>query len=436
MIVLGIETSCDETAAAVVEDGYKLLSNVVASSMDLHKVYGGVVPEIAARSHIESIIPVIDEALQQAMVNYQLSMSDELTMANGQLSDKKSLDDEIADPWDMIDAIAVTYGAGLGGSLLVGVMTARTLAITKNKPLYAANHVHGHVAANFLTQVSELSSKRVSERENVAARTSNLEHRTSTWQLGDQTYMLPIEQPQLPLLALIVSGGHTQLVLFQSMFDYVILGKKRDDAIGEAFDKVAKIIGLPYPGGPSIAEAAKKGDPHKYKLPKARLTAESNPKSETRNPKQASPSTLLPSLSSYDFSFSGLKTAVLRLAQDGIGEDFTFPSFRIAERLSETQKHDIAASFECIALETVVDKTLLAFKEFAPKSVVIAGGVAASQELRRQLSERLPIAPHYTDIKLCTDNGAMIAALGCFMALEVLPLADPYSLDISPSLSM
>ncbi len=368
MIVLGIETSCDETAASVVEDGYKLLSNVVASSMDLHTVYGGVVPEIAARSHIESIIPVIDEAV--AVVG-----------------------------WDAIDAIAVTYGAGLGGSLLVGVLTARTLAIAKNKPLYAVNHVHGHVAANFIT---------------------------STPLAG---YALPASQPEFPLLALIVSGGHTQLVLFHSMFDYVILGKKRDDAIGEAFDKVAKIVGLPYPGGPSIAKAAQTGDPHRYKLPKARLTVEPNLK-------QASPSALVPSLSSYDFSFSGLKTAVLRLAQDEIGEDFTFPSFRVAERLSETQKNDIAASFQRIAIETVVDKTVLAFKEFAPRSVVIAGGVAASQELRRQLAERLPIAPSYTDIKLCTDNGAMIAALGCFMATEGLPPANPYSLDIAPNLSM
>lgn len=351
MIILGIETSCDETAAAVVRDGHELLSNVVASSMDLHTVYGGVVPEIAARSHIESIIPVIDEAV--AVVD-----------------------------WDSIDGIAVTYGAGLGGSLLVGVMTARTLAITKDKPLYAVNHVHGHVAANFIT---------------------------STPLIG---YSLPSSQPEFPLLALIVSGGHTQLVLFQSHFNYEILGRKRDDAIGEAFDKVAKIVGLPYPGGPSIAKAAAFGDDKKYKLPKSKLD----------NP--------------YEFSFSGLKTAVLRLAQDEIGEDFTFPSFRVAERLSETQKNDIAASFQRIAIETVVDKTVLAFKEFAPRSVVIAGGVAASQELRRQLAEKLPIAPSYTDIKLCTDNGAMIAALGCFMALEGQPLADPFSLDIVPNLSM
>jgi len=351
MIVLGIETSCDETAASVVQDGHILLSNVVASSMDLHKVYGGVVPEIAARSHIESIIPVIDEAVSSV-------------------------------GWGSIDAIAVTYGAGLGGSLLVGVMTARTLAIAKNKPLYAVNHVHGHVAANFLTS-------------------TNLPN-----------YKLPEKQPDFPLLALIVSGGHTQLVFFESMFSYTILGRTRDDAIGEAFDKVAKIVGLPYPGGPSITAAAKMGDANKYPLPKSKLD------------------------NKYEFSFSGLKTAVLRVAQEEIGEDFTFPSKNISERLSERQKADIAASFQRVAIETVVDKTVTAFEEFQPKSIVIAGGVAANSELRRQLTERLPFSPIYTDIKLCTDNGAMIATLGCFMVTENQPTADPYSLDIAPNLTM
>lgn len=351
MIVLGIETSCDETAAAVVQDGNILLSNVVASSMDLHKAYGGVVPEIAARSHIESILPVIDEAVSVV-------------------------------GWDQIDAIAVTYGAGLGGSLLVGVMTARTLAIVKNKPLYAVNHVHGHVAANFITE-------------------TDLEN-----------YSLPNKQPEFPLIALIVSGGHTQLVYFRSMFDYALLGKTRDDAIGEAFDKVAKILGLPYPGGPSISSTAKNGDAQKYNFPKAKLD----------HP--------------YEFSFSGLKTAVLRLAQSEIGEDFTFPSKALPERLSEAQKADISASFQRIAIETVVDKAVKACMEFSPKSFVIAGGVAANQELRKQLTEKLPIVPTYTDIKLCTDNGAMIAELGCLMAMADQPTADPYSLDIQPNLSM
>jgi N6-L-threonylcarbamoyladenine synthase len=353
MKVLGIESSCDETAAAVVEDGSILHSNVVASSMDLHASFGGVVPEIAARSHIEAITTVVEQALDEANCT-----------------------------WDEIDAIAVTYGAGLGGSLLVGVLCARTLAITKQKPLYAINHVEGHVYANFLISTS----------------------------LPD--YVLPATQPQFPVLALIVSGGHSQLVLFRDHFDYSLLGQTQDDAIGEAFDKVAKIIGLPYPGGPSVSKKALEGNEQAFTFPKAKLTGK------------------------YDFSFSGLKTAVLRTAQSQIGQDFTFPSKDLPARLSESQKADIAASFQRIAIETVVDKTLLAFQEFKPASVVIAGGVAASPELRTQLASRLSIPIAYTDTKLCTDNGAMIATLGCFTAMHNRIPADPYSLDIAPNLSM
>lgn len=353
MKILGIESSCDETAASVVEDGHRLLSNVVASSMHEHAKYGGVVPEIAARSHIEVIEPVIEQTLEEAGCT-----------------------------WDDIDGIAVTYGAGLGGCLLVGVMTARTLALVKNKPLYACNHVEGHVYANFLTNTP----------------------------LHD--YVLPKEQPKFPLLALIVSGGHSQLVLFRDHFDYTLLGQTHDDAIGEAFDKVAKILGLPYPGGPSIGKKAKEGDPEAFQFPKARMEAK------------------------YDFSFSGLKTAVLRAAQEACGKDHTLPSFELPGLLNEAQKADIAASFERTAIETVVDKAILAFEEFQPASVVIAGGVAASPELRRQLADRLPLPIAYTDPKLCTDNGAMIATLGCFTAAAGRPKADPYTLAIAPNLSM
>lgn len=351
MTILGIESSCDETAAAVVVDGKTLISNVVATSIDLHKAYGGVVPEIAARSHIESIIPVIDEAVS-------------------------------AVGWDAIDGIAVTHGAGLGGSLLVGVMTARTLALEKNKPLFGINHVEGHVYANFLTETAL------------------------------EGYTLPERAPEFPVLALIVSGGHSQLALFRNHFDYTLLGQTRDDAIGEAFDKVAKIIGLPYPGGPSVSKAALNGNDKTYQLPKARLDKK------------------------YEFSFSGLKTAVLRLAQEEIGEDFTFPSFEIAERLSKAQRDNIAASFQRVAVETVVDKAILAYEEFQPKSVVIAGGVAANRELRKQLAERLPIAIDYTDIKLCTDNGAMIATLGCYKAMLGESPVNPHELTVEPNLSM
>lgn len=349
---LGIETSCDETAAAVVENGHKLLSNVVASSAGLHAKYGGVVPEIAARSHIESILPVISQALDEAKCG-----------------------------WDDIDVIAVTQGPGLGGSLLIGVLTARTLAIAKRKPLYVVIHVEAHVYASFLTE-------------------------------GPTGYIFPAAPPQFPLLAIIVSGGHTQLVLFQNHFDYKLLGRTQDDAIGEAFDKVAKMLGLPYPGGPSVEKAALAGNPQAFTLPRARLA------------------------NKYDFSFSGLKTAVLRLAQAEIGVDYSFPSWQLAERLSAPQKANIAASFQRVAIQAIVLKAESAYEEFSPRSVVIAGGVAASSELRRQLAESLPCPIQAPDLKLCTDNAAMVAALGCFQARLGRPTANPLQLEIAPSLSM
>lgn len=423
MIILGIESSCDETACGIVRDGNELLANAVLSSMDLHKAYGGVVPEIAARSHIESIIPVIDQALSEAFDSKKSKV--ESRKYSALPSDLATL--PYTDPWDQIDGIAVTYGAGLGGSLLVGVMTARTLAITKNKPLYAINHVEAHVYANFLTELGP------------GAQGSGL-----------SSYVLPTTPPQFPCLALIVSGGHSQLVLFRDHFDYTLLGQTQDDAIGEAFDKVAKITGLPYPGGPSIGKKALEGNPYAFDLPKAHMTSVSpalaelrreklEVRSEDKNPDSSLftlPSPLSASNASYDFSFSGVKTAVLRQAQAMCGKDFTFPSKNLPEALSEAQKADIAAVFQRIAIETVVDKTIQAFEEFSPASVVIAGGVAASSELRRQLSERLPIKINYTDMKLCTDNGAMIATLGCFKAMHKQSTADPYSLDIAPNLSM
>ena len=352
MRILGIESSCDETAAAVVEDGERLLSNVVNSQIDIHAEYGGVIPEIAARSHLEVINPVIKKALSDAGCT-----------------------------WDDIDAIAVTYAPGLIGSLLIGTLAARTLAIIHNKPLYKIHHVEAHVYANFITESNS------------------------------SALQLPSKQPEFPLLALIVSGGHTQLVLFHGHGDYELLGQTQDDAVGEAFDKVAKILGLPYPGGPSIAAAAKHGDPEKYHLPKAKLD----------NP--------------YIFSFSGLKTAVLRAVQHAVGKDFTFPSHELPKLINDVQRADFAASFQRVAVETLVERTLRAYSDFAPRSVVIAGGVAANQELRRQLSVRLPIAIEYAPMQFCTDNAAMIATLGFFHAQCGTP-ADPYTLDVIPSLSM
>ena len=353
MRILGIESSCDETAASIVEDGERLLSNVVNSQIDIHAEYGGVIPEIAARSHLEVINPVIKKVLSDANCT-----------------------------WDDIDAIAVTYAPGLIGSLLIGTLAARTLAIIHHKPLYKIHHVEAHVYANFINQQS-----------------------------GDLSLSLPKKQPSFPLLSLIVSGGHSQLVLFKNHGDYQLIGQTQDDAVGEAFDKVAKILGLPYPGGPAITQAAELGDPHAFQLPIAKLSGE------------------------YDFSFSGLKTAVLRAVQREVGKDFTFPSHELPGLVDDELRHNMAASFQYTAIKTLVDKTKKAFDNFQPASVVIAGGVAANQELRRQLCEALPIKIEYTPIQLCTDNAAMIAALGYYRAQIDQP-ANPYDLEVQPSLSM
>lgn len=353
MKILGIESSCDETAAAIVEDGHRLLSNVVKSQIDIHKVFGGVVPEVAARSHIEVVNPVIQQALDDARLD-----------------------------WSDIDGIAVTYAPGLLGSLLVGTLAARTIAQQKNIPLYPIHHVEAHVYANFITEQSETLS-----------------------------LTLPSKQPEFPMLALIVSGGHSQLVLFHDHGNYELLGQTQDDAVGEAFDKVAKIIGLPYPGGPSVAQAALSGDPLKYKLPKAKMQG------------------------TYDFSFSGLKTAVLRAVQREVGVDTAYPSFKLPKLLSDAQRADFAASFQKIAVETLVEKTEKAYNDYSPASVVIAGGVAANDTLRAALQARLPLSIEYAPMQLCTDNGAMIATLGCFYAERATPIS-PLELQVQPSISM
>jgi N6-L-threonylcarbamoyladenine synthase len=348
MKILGIETSCDETAAAVVEDGWQMLSNVVSSSLDMHIAYGGVVPEIAARSHIEVIIPVIDQALSDAKAT-----------------------------WDDIDAIAVTQGPGLIGSLLIGILTARTLAITKNKPLFAVNHVLAHTYASFIT-------------------TTPL-----------PGYQLAEKPPEFPFLAVIVSGGHSQLMLYESHKKYNILGQTRDDAIGEAFDKVGKILGLPYPGGPSVSKAAADGNPNAVKLPKAKLD----------NP--------------YEFSFSGLKTAVLRSAQQMAGKDYTFPSYELPGALSNGQKANLAASFQKTAIDTLVEAAVRAETEFKPKCTILSGGVAANKNLRNELKNQLNGPLFCPDIKLCTDNAAMIAAAAFYGPRKP---ADPYKLEVIPNL--
>ncbi|HSX41080.1 MAG TPA: tRNA (adenosine(37)-N6)-threonylcarbamoyltransferase complex transferase subunit TsaD [Candidatus Saccharimonadales bacterium] len=341
MKILGVETSCDETAAAVVEDGIKLLSSVVASQIDIHAEFGGVVPEVAARSHIEVMLPVVEKALSEAKID-----------------------------WGDIDAVAVTEGPGLIGSLLIGTLTARTLADLKNKPLIPINHVEAHIYANFLID----------------------------------------ERPSFPLLALIVSGGHTQLVLMRDHADYELLGQTGDDAAGEAFDKVAKILGLPYPGGPSVAKAAESGDPKAFALPKPKLGKDS-----------------------LDFSFSGLKTAVLRTAQTAVGKDFRTPSYELPYLLTEHQKNDLAASFQKTAIDILVERVLQANERYSPTSVIIAGGVAASQPLRTELTKRLPIPVNYAPMNLCTDNAAMIASLAYFRREQTIA---PAKLRPNPILSM
>lgn len=343
MKILGIESSADETAAAVVQDGTTVLSSIVASQMDIHTKFGGMVPEVAARSHIEVILPIIQEALDQAKITL-----------------------------DEIDGVAVTYGPGLVGSLLIGSLAGRTIAQLAGKPLYAINHVEAHVYANFLTE--------------------------------------PL--PSFPLLTLIVSGGHTQLALFKDHGDYELLGRTRDDAAGEAFDKVARIIGLPYPGGPAVSEAAKVGDESAFAFPKPKLGKDS-----------------------LEFSFSGLKTAVLRAAQAEVGGDFRTKSYEIPALLSRKQQVDIAASFQKTVVEILVGRVMQAYQEHQPASVVIAGGVAANKALQEALKAQLPLPIHYAPMQYYTDNAAMIASLGYFKA-QSGQNTDPLELKVDPILSM
>ncbi len=322
--ILAIESSCDETACAIVRDGREVLANVVASQADLHAQFGGVVPEVAARSHIEVMIPVIEDALKTAKMT-----------------------------WDDIDAIAVTRGPGLIGSLLIGVLTAEVLAIEKQKPLIGVNHILAHAFASFLTDS---------------------------------------EQPGFPLLALVVSGGDSRLLLFQEDLTFETLGATRDDAAGEAFDKVAKLLGLPYPGGPNISKVALDGDDQKYTFPKAKLGKDS-----------------------LEYSFSGLKTAVLRQVQEIAGDQPGLTDLRKTYQLPPQAVSDIAASFERTVVETLVEKLVRASQAHSPKSIAIGGGVSANKRLREAVLKALPQA-RIIPFEYCTDNAAMIGALSYQMA--------------------
>ena len=416
MKILAIETSCDETACAVVEDGSRILSSVVHSQINIFEELGGVVPEVAARSHIEMILPVIDKAL----LNFYL-------VEHLDFRESDWCDEFREKAWKEIDAVACTVMPGLIGSLLVGSLTARTLAIAKNKPFYGIHHVEAHTYANFLT---ERISRNIELSIDVPTKSISRE-------IALKTEKIRARQPEFPMLGLIVSGGHSQIVLWRDHGNYDLVGQTADDAVGEAFDKVAKILGLPYPGGPSIAKTAENGDSQKYNFPKAKMK------------------------SCYDFSFSGLKTAVLRRVQQEVGVDHTFPSRELSGRLTEAQKADFAASFQRVAVETLTDKLELAFREFKPKSVVIAGGVSANTALRDEISMRFTrIAANprddlaslakdlfiqsedgkfakieFSPLFTCTDNAMMIGSLAYFKAKSVAP-DDAYSTEVVPSISM
>lgn len=309
MLVLGIETSCDESAAAVIEDGHRIISNVVASQAEVHARYGGVVPEVASRQHLRTIIPVVETALERAGAT-----------------------------WGDLGGVAVTHGPGLAGSLLVGVNAAKGLAYAHDLPLVGVNHLEGHVYANWL---------------------------------DDPSGRPP---PKLPALCLVVSGGHSDLIVMEAHGSYVRIGRTRDDAAGEAFDKVSRLLGLGYPGGPAIEKAAAGTSAGQVQLPRAWLRG------------------------SYDFSFSGVKTAALHLMRTP----------------APPPAATVAAAFQEAVVDVLVEKTVAAARELGVEEVMLSGGVAANSVLRHTLSERCPIPVRAPLPRFCTDNAAMIGACGYF----------------------
>ncbi|PID85146.1 MAG: tRNA (adenosine(37)-N6)-threonylcarbamoyltransferase complex transferase subunit TsaD [Chloroflexi bacterium] len=327
--ILAIETSCDETSAAVIENGTTILSNVIASQVDIHAQYGGVFPEVASRYHIEVIYQVVTQAMNEAHLGF-----------------------------DDLDCIAVTKGPGLVGSLLVGVNMAKGLALARKKPLLGINHIEGHIYSLWLSQ-----------------------------QAADIKF---------PILSLVVSGGHTDLYLMTDHGRYQYLGGTLDDAAGEAFDKVGRVLGLPYPGGPAIDKAAKEGNPHAVQFPRAVMD------------------------DGYNFSFSGLKTAVLRQTQKYKGR--------------ELPVNDLAASFQAAVVDALVTKTERAATAYGVTAVHLAGGVSANSALRAAMRARLEIPVWYPPPILCTDNAAMIGAAAHWHFLQ--GHQDTFDLDVTPSLQL
>lgn len=334
MKILALETSCDETSAAVVEDGFKILSNKIASQIEIHARYGGVVPEVASRQHMLAVIPTVRQALEEAGLDFT-----------------------------GLNAIAVTRGPGLAGSLLVGVNTAKAIAMGNHLPLIGVNHLEGHIYANWLT--------------------------------GNAI--------TFPVICLIVSGGHSDLVLMKDHGDYTLLGRTRDDAAGEAFDKVARVLGLGYPGGPLIEKAAREGTAS-LRLPQAWMEG------------------------SHDFSFSGVKTALMRLAENG--------RISLEERAEGTLpgKCDAAASFQKAVVEVLAGKTISLALELRVKQILLAGGVAANKALRQHFLEKSPLPVLIPPLVLCTDNAAMIGA--CAYYRYCSGKVDGLDLDAVPGLKL
>ncbi len=330
--ILAIETSCDETACAVIENGRALLGSSIASQMDIHSRYGGVFPEVASRQHILSIIPVVEETLTRAHIT-------------------------IKD----VDAIAVTRGPGLAGSLVVGVNAAKGLALGSGLPLIGVNHLEGHLYSAWV------------------------------YNTGENT---PVE-PQFPLMVLLVSGGHTELDLMTDHLEYKHLGSTLDDAAGEAFDKVARLLGLGYPGGPAIQKAADDGDPARFSFPRAWLEG------------------------TWDFSFSGIKTAVMREVKGYQSKGRSLPV------------PDMAASFQAAVVDVLFNKTMEAAHEFGVKEVLVAGGVSANRVLRQTFQNQKDFKVHTPALSLCTDNAAMIAAAGYYRFS--LGHKSPLDIDIQPT---
>ncbi len=392
MLILAIESSCDETGAAIVKDGRYLLSNVVASQIEIHNRYGGVVPEVASRQQLASIIPVIETAMEQAQCN-----------------------------WEHIDAVAATYGPGLAGSLLVGLTVGKAIALAHQLPFLGVNHLEAHIYANWLRE------------QTYARRTQEVDDADWEYQEGDPTF---------PLVCLVISGAHSELALVRGHGQYELLGRTRDDAAGEAFDKVARILGLGYPGGPAIQQAAQRVEEE--------LTQQGKTVSLARSAYRLPRAWLR---GTYDFSFSGLKTAVLHLAEgasagqqvDRAGGEKPHTQVSQYTRMgaqAATQKGGanvalLASSFQEAVVDVLAVKTRLAAQEYHVKQVLLAGGVAANASLRTRLEQELRplrIRLSYPPVAYCTDNAAMIGSAAFFHLLR--GEQHGLDLDVDPGLSL